>query len=106
MNVEFEYQYRDLGNFKNHGSVVFRNHSNLAIKELDWILVGLLGEDRTFVASRFGVPEMFFKEFSYDSDLDWEMHEYCNVSATALPVSDTRQRDIVDLISQIQATEN
>ena len=25
MNIEFEYRYRDLGNFKRYGSVVFRN---------------------------------------------------------------------------------
>jgi hypothetical protein len=105
MNVEFEYQYRDLGNFKRHGSVIFGNRNCLPIQKVDLILVDFFGNDRLFLASEIEVPDMFFTEFPFKQDLDWEMHEYCAVSETQLPVNDTRKRDIVDLLAQICDTK-
>lgn len=103
MNIELEYRYRDFGNFKNYGSVVFGNQSNLAIEEVDLAILELVGDDQTFVASRLGIPEMFFTDFPYDPDLDWEMHEYSRVSETDLPINDAQHRDICDLLSQMRA---
>jgi hypothetical protein len=102
MNIEFEYRYRDYGNFKNYNSVVFGNKNNLASKEIDRIISEVLGSDQFFEASRLGVPEMFFKQFPYDPELDWPMHEYCGVSETASPINDAQSRDISDLLSRME----
>lgn len=102
MNIEFTYRYRDLGNFKNHGSVIFGNQKDLSVEKIDEVLINLTGENQTFVASRLKIPEMFFADFPYDPELDWEMHEYCGVSVTDLPINDILGRDIDDLIAQMK----
>lgn len=106
MNIEFEYLYRDSGNFKSYGSVVFGNPNNVTIEEIDQSIIELLGDDRTFNASRLAVPEMFFTEFPYNPDLDWGLHEYSGVSASHLPVNDAQRRDISDLLSQMRLERN
>ncbi len=99
MNIKFQYRYRDYGNFKNYNSVIFRNGDNLPVEAIDKIISKVLLRDTSFEASRLNVPEMFFKNFPYDPELDWPMHEYCGVEETDLPQNDTQGRDIRDLIS-------
>jgi hypothetical protein len=101
-NLEFEYRYRDCGNFKNRNSIVFGNKRNLSAEETNSRILQIVGNDQTFEASRLRVPEMFFKEFPYDPELDWPMHEYCGVSETDLPATDTENRDIGDLLALME----
>jgi hypothetical protein len=103
MNVEFQYRYRDFGNFKRYNSVVFGNESGMQIDDISRIMLQLVGDDETFTASRLGIPETFFTDFPYNPSLDWEMHEYCGVSSTDLPNDDARSRDIRDLLAQMRA---
>ncbi|MGA3262411.1 MAG: hypothetical protein ABSC47_00015 [Terracidiphilus sp.] len=103
MNVEFQYRYRDFGNFKRYGSVVFGNESGLLIDDISRSLLQLTGDDETFAAFRLGIPEIFFTDFPYNPSLDWEMHEYCGVSPTDLPINDAQGRDIGDLLSRMKA---
>ena len=98
MNVEFEYMYRDFGNFKNYNSVVFGNQLDLSADEIHRTICGILGGDHNFEAAQLGLPEMFFKQFPYDPELDWPMHEYYAVKESDLPVNDLERRDILDLI--------
>jgi hypothetical protein len=102
LNVEFEYRYRDFGNFKRYNSVVFGNLSDMPINEIDQALLQIMGEEQTFAALQCKVPEMFFTEFPYDPDLDWPMHEFCGVCVTDLPINDLHGRDIEDLIRQMR----
>jgi len=51
LNINFEYRYRDYGNFKNYNSVVFGNEKNLTVEEIDRIISQVLGYDRTFEAA-------------------------------------------------------
>ena len=99
VNIKFEYRYRDYGNFKNYNSVVFRNGDSLPVEEIDRIISRELLNDRTFEASRLNLPELFFKNFPYDPELDWPMHEYCGVAETNSPQDDAQGRDIRDLVS-------
>ena len=103
MNIELQYMYRDFGNFKNYGAVVFGNQSALPITVIDDELIRAFGEDRNFIATDLGLPDLFFKEFAHDPDLDWEMHEFCCVVPTKLPVNDMSKRDIRDLLSKAAA---
>jgi len=103
MNIEFEYMYRDLGNFKSYGTVVFSNQFSLSAPAVNSALLSALGSYQNFRASDLGIPELFFKEFAFDSELDWEMHEFCDVVQTDLPVSDTRARDIKDVLQEVEA---
>lgn len=102
MNVEFNYRYRDFGNFKKYGSVVFGNRAGIPLEKIHQALLQLTGDEEAFVASELAIPEMFFTEFPYSPRLDWEMHEYCGVSETNAQVDDTLLRDISDLLAQME----
>lgn len=102
MNVEFRYRYRDFGNFKNYGSVVFANREGIPIEEIDQALLHFTGSEQVFVASELAIPEMFFKEFPFSPRLDWEMHEYCGVSETVAQVDDAEGRDVEDLFARLK----
>ena len=102
MNIEIEYCYRDFGNFKSYNSVIFGNLSNMPIGAVHENLLRLMGEDRTFVASKLSLPEMFFTDSPYDPDLDWEMHEYCAATETDTLINDALGRDIRELMSQME----
>lgn len=106
MNVEFSYRYRDFGNFKKYGSVVFGNRGGIPAEEIDQALLRLTGNEQVFVASELSIPEMFFTEFPYSPKLDWEMHEYCGVSETDAQVDDAEGRDIEDLLVQLRGVSD
>lgn len=76
MNVKFSYLYRDAGNYKNFGEVVFSNDKGLTIQEIQAVIFACLIEERWFVADRWSLPDLHFKEFDWDSELDHEWHEY------------------------------
>ena len=42
MNIEFEYLYRDCGNFKNYGRAVFANKGNLSAKDIHEKILSVL----------------------------------------------------------------
>lgn len=101
MNIEFRYMYRDMGNFKNYGEVVFGNRLNRNPEEIHKQIFHILGSDQTIKASDLRIPNLFFPNFPYDPELDHEMHEYYGVSETELPTSDVEQRDIADFLTEI-----
>ncbi len=102
MNIEFEYLYRDCANFKNFGKVIFANKRSLSAKEIDEELLSAAMPEPFFRASDFGLPDLFFKNFPYDPELDHELHEYRKVSETKKPTNDASDRDITDLLLAIE----
>jgi len=102
MNIEFRYMYRDMGNFKNYGVVVFGNRINRNPEEIRKQIFCFLSSDNIFKASELRIPDLFFKNYPYDSELDHEMHEFFEVSETELPASDAIQRDIADLLLDME----
>ncbi len=98
MNIEFRYMYRDMGNFKNYGEVVFGNRLNFNPEEIRKQIFRFLGSDHIIKASDLRIPDLYFKNFPYDPELDHEMHEFFEVSESELPASDAIQRDIADLL--------
>jgi hypothetical protein len=103
MNIEFHYLYRDLGNFKNFGSLVFANSSHLAIDEIRRRIERATDCDRTFVASRLKMPELFFRDFPFNPELDHGFHEFFDTLETELPSNDPANRDIRDLLVELEA---
>lgn len=101
MNIELEYLYRDCGNFKNYGKVVFANQRSISAKEIHEKLLSIVMPEPFFRASDLGLPDLFFKDFPYDPELDHELHEYHRVCETEEPPNDAANRDIVDLLFKI-----
>jgi len=104
MNIEFEYRYRDWGNFKKYGAVVFNNQHRLSIDEVSQRVLCASIEGQFFDASQLGIPELFFHDSPFDPDLDHGMHEFCSVSETGLPADDTPNRDILDLLLKMESS--
>jgi hypothetical protein len=104
MNVELEYRYRDWGNFKRYGSVVFGNQRSLTIDEISRRVSLASADGQFFNASRCGFPDLFFADFPFDPDLDHDSHEFCSVLETELPVNDAANRDILGLLLEMEAS--
>jgi hypothetical protein len=98
MNIEFEYRYRDCGNFKKYGAVVFGNRNRLTVGEISQRVSFALADGQFFNASECGIPDLFFHDFPFDPDLDHDSHEFFGASETELPVNDAANRDILDLL--------
>jgi hypothetical protein len=103
MNVKFHYRYRDWGNFKNYGSVVFGNRCELAFDQIRQRIKSATPYEHSFVASRLKLPDLFFRDYAFDPELDHGFHEFFDVTETALPVNDALQRDIFDLLVEIDS---
>lgn len=78
VNVRFEYLYRDAGNFKRWGEVVFSNAHNIGQETLDTISSAALPLDGVyFLPDQIGVPNLHFKEWIKVLDHDWhEIHAF------------------------------
>lgn len=78
MNVRFEYLYRDAGNFKRWGEVVFSNANNVDADSLTAIAEEALRMDHLyFVASEVDVPDLHFADYIEVLDHGWhEIHAF------------------------------
>lgn len=81
-NICLRYLYRDGGNYKNYGTVVFANSLGRSLREVNDLLQSCLIDHLFFVASDWGVPDLHFSEYPYDEEIDHDWHEYEGVSTT------------------------
>lgn len=99
MNIRFSYLYRDAGNFKNFGEVVFSNPNNLSLEESSAKIKQALLDEMFFDACTVGIPELFFDD--YDEELDHDWHEFERLDIVDLPFTDSQERTIEDFISRL-----
>ena len=93
MNVRFEYLYRDAGNFKRWGEVVFSNTNNIGRDTLAAISGQALPLDRLyFLPDQIGVPNLHFDE--QIANLDHEWHEIHSFDLCDDMPNDPQARDI------------
>jgi hypothetical protein len=86
-NIRFNYLYRDAGNYKNFGSVVFSNPKLLSTETLIKPISSSLIDGEYFYHNRLGVPALFFSLKNSD-DHFW--HEFENIEETNDEPTDTR----------------
>jgi hypothetical protein len=98
MNLQLNYMYRDYGNYKSHNSVIFKNQEKLNAAAADELVRAVLIDGMYFVAQLAKLPELFFKDFGYDSGLDHEWHEFDSFEETDAEPSDEHGRDAHALI--------
>ena len=79
-NIKFNYLYRDAGNYKSYGSVVFSNKNCLKTEEVNSKITFCLISGEFFIPSKWKIPLIYI--FPYDNDLDheWYEFEYCEYS--------------------------
>jgi hypothetical protein len=84
-NIKFSYLYRDGGNYKNFGYVVFANPDHLILKELETLIRSKLIWETWFYANEWNLPDLRIGNLNIDSDPTW--HEFESVEFTDEPVN-------------------
>ncbi len=98
MNILFDYLYRDAGNNKLYGSVIFRGLSNLPIHIMLNEVETYLYQRIYFIPELLGVPRLKFEK--YNEDLDHIWHEFDSISKTTRPLMDNR--DFSEIINSLK----
>jgi hypothetical protein len=98
-NIQFNYLYRDAGNFKKFGSVVFANPDNLSVKEIGEKISENLIDFSYFRPDSIGIPPLFFEKYIEALDHSW--NEFENVESTMQPATD--ERTITQFIEKLIA---
>lgn len=101
MNIRMEYLYRDAGNYKNWGAVVFSNPDGISAEMAEKMANEALIDQSYFVATEIEVPDLHFS--SYSADLDHNWHEFHVFTETDDPADDKLGRNIEELIQCIRA---
>lgn len=101
MNIRFEYLYRDAGNFKNWGEIVFSNHRNIPADIVASMAEHVLIDHAFFVASKAGVPDLHFADHNEELDHGW--HEVYGFQSTDDPPNDMRDRNIEEFIESLHS---
>jgi hypothetical protein len=79
-NIKFNYLYRDGGNYKTFGEVVFANPDDIPLTEIEARIKAKLIDETYFYHKEFGVPGLIPNTFDYDLDPTW--HEFESVAET------------------------
>ncbi|MCC8991335.1 MAG: hypothetical protein LM514_01790 [Streptococcus sp.] len=100
MNIRFEYLYRDFGNFKQWGEVIFSNPNNIDAGFASSIVEQVLIERVYFVASKADIPNLYFSEYIEEVDHGW--HEFHSFSLTDGTPNDPLGRNIEEFITSLR----
>ena len=100
MNIRFNYLYRDAGNYKTYGSVVFLNPNKLAVGEIEPALRSKLIDEVFFDPKTLGVPALRHSEFTYSSEMDHSWNEFESLEETDEDAVDNRRIDELLLVAK------
>jgi hypothetical protein len=79
-NIQFDYLYRDAGNYKIFNSLIFPNQHCLSVLQLEQLMKIAFIDELYFEPIAWGIPTLSFPDF--DEDLDHEWHEVEKISVT------------------------
>ena len=100
MNIKFTYLYRDASNYKQHNEIVFANPNELLIQKIQSAITENLIDGNWFVAKDWNVPDLHFKEYAWDNEMDHDWHEFASVEETNEPVTlKISIENLIDLLS-------
>lgn len=100
-NVEFSYLYRDGGNYKKFGRMVFSDPEQIDLSVAARELADAFLEDGFFIADQARVPEVFLfadGKFSFD---DHCYHEFDAVRITDKEPTDEHARTLTEFLSEV-----
>ena len=106
MPVKFSYLYRDAGNYKAWGEVVFGNPENIPLNELDARLRKPFEVDGLFVAHQVSIPEVFLYLSGELTDDDHCYHEFFSLELTDEKPNDHLGRSIKQFVEQVEEESN
>lgn len=100
MNVLFEYLYRDAGNYKSWGQVIFSNEHDVSTDIVKARIASVLIDHAYFVASKARVPDLRFREYIEELDHGW--HEFYSCEPTVDEPDDEQNREIGEFIEALR----
>ncbi|HEY8766787.1 MAG TPA: hypothetical protein VIP09_05950 [Dehalococcoidia bacterium] len=100
MNIRFEYLYRDAGNFKNWGEIVFSNPDHVGPEVVTEMARDLLADRAFFVAVTARVPDLHFTD--HDAELDHGWHEMHAFASTDDEPNDHEHRNIGEFVESLR----
>jgi hypothetical protein len=90
MNIRFSYLYRDSANYRQYNEVIFVNSSQITVKEIEAAIKEKLIDRQWFIAKDWGLPDIHFKEFAWDSEIDHDWHEFEGIEETLEEATNNR----------------
>jgi hypothetical protein len=101
-NVKFNYLYRDAGNYKAWGEVIFINPEERTLDEVETHLRKAFDQDGLFIASQILIPEVFLYIDGRVTDDDHCFHEYDSVEVSNELPNDKEGRSIWRFVEQAE----
>jgi hypothetical protein len=101
--IQFNYLYRDAGNYKQRGSALFTNPKKLGIKEIEQQLRLHFEQRELFIAHQIGLSELFFYIKEPITEDDHCYHEFASVTEIKTVEPEPRNRSISDFLTDVQA---
>jgi len=84
-NIQFNYLYRDSGNYKKYDFEIFDNPDNIELSEIESLIKSKLIWGGWFYAEEWKLPELFLSFFDFKIDPTW--HEFESVEYTEEPAN-------------------
>ena len=100
-NAEFTYLYRDAGNYKKSGRVIFSNREGLDIDSASKELRQLFLPDGLFIARQIRLPEVFLYERGKFTEDDHCFHEFNALNPSSDTANDLNRRSIRDFLMEV-----
>lgn len=101
-NIQFNYLYRDAGNYKAFASQVFSNPDNLGLEDVEMKIRSALIDEQFFEPSKWGIKRLKIAE--WDDALDHLWHEFRSVERTS-KVSTVPIGQFLERINRTNQTE-
>ena len=93
-NIQFNYLYRDAGNYKSYHSLIFANKEKLSLEFVQEEITKNLIDGDYFLPLKWQVPLIY--KHPYDPELDHDWYEVESVEYTEEAV--TEERDIGEFL--------
>ncbi|MCO5184171.1 MAG: hypothetical protein M9928_08000 [Anaerolineae bacterium] len=100
--MKFNYLYRDAGNYKSWGELIFSNPDELNLEEVDRLLRLAFDQEIIFIAHQIDVPELFLYAKDDLNDDDHCFHEYDSVELAEVADSRLDSRSIKQFLQQVE----
>jgi hypothetical protein len=102
MSIKFVYLYRDAGNYKNWGEVIFSNSEMLNVESIENRIRMTLFDRFQFIAHQIYVPNLALSMKGYPTTDDHCFHELDCIEDTNEAPNDEQDRTIRLFIEQIE----
>ncbi len=98
-NIKFKYLYRDAGNYKSWGEVIFTNTEDFSLDQIEKRMKQAFEQEILFTADQINIDELYFETFNDD---DHCYHEFYSVELTDEKGTDSLNRTIKKFIEQVE----